>query len=145
MESVPSIGKSCTTMSITRYLGIRNYFNEYHGVRPNSNWLSQKALSRLLTDAEHTHDVSIMRILEHRAEYLQWGNRCHGWLRQFLHIKLFDFHMSRFDVRTRFRHTSDDDIFYCKARNDHKAWSQYEHALEIGENQWHPKKKQRYI
>ena len=150
MSGDPTIEISMTHLAVLRRLTEKHLtsflsFLDFHGIRPNSNWLALKTLGRLLVDAEQTHDERIMPILENRTEYLQWSNRSQGWLHHFLRIKLFDFLMSRFDVRIRFRQTGDDNSFYFAARSNHKTWLECEHALEIRKGEWHPKKKQRYI
>jgi len=149
MSGDPSIEIGMTHLAILRRLTERHLmtfltFLEDHGVRPNTDWISLNVLGRWLADEEQTQADRMVPIIENRAEYVQRCNRTQGWLNNFLRIRLFDFLMSRFDVRIRFQQKRDDCAFYFEAPNYLRTWSACEHALERAKSGWQSSKRRRY-
>ena len=147
---------SMRQLSIIRRLTDRNLmtfltFLEEHGVRPNLGWVSLTKLGRWLGDAEHSEAEDVMPMIENRSEYRQRGDRSQGWQNIFLRVKLFDFLMSRFDVRIRFEQWNGDDTFYFEAPyylgKREQSWAACEKALqEIRDSvyeDWRPWKRRR--
>ena len=144
-------------LSIIRRLTDRNLmtflaFLEEHGVGPNFGWVSLIKLGRWLGDAEHSQAEDVMPMIENRSEYRQRGDRSQGWQNIFLRVKLFDFLMSRFDVRIKFEKWNGEDTFYFEAPyylgKRKRSWAACEKALQdirdSAYDGWRPWKRRRY-